>query len=56
MAYLATHRQKKSPSNVLEKVADARILPFCMEMNGTNLLCNEAKRDDTLLKIFKIGK
>ena len=41
MTNLATHRQKKSPSNVLEKFADARILPFYMELNGTDKLCTE---------------
>ena len=36
MTDLATQRQKKSPSNVLEKCADAQILPFYMELNGTD--------------------
>ena len=29
----------KSPSNVLKKFADTRILPFYMELNGTDSLC-----------------
>ena len=57
MKGISCHSQaEKSPNNVLEKFADARILPFYIELNRTDLLCNEAKRDDTLLKIFKIGK
>ena len=34
---ISCHSQaEKSPNNVLEKIADARILPFYMELNGTD--------------------
>ena len=40
MADLATHKQKKIQA-LSWKFADARILPSCMELNGTDLLCTE---------------
>ena len=45
MTGLVTHRQKKVQAmcNVLKNFADARILPFYMELNGTDLLCTEPK-------------
>ena len=43
MTDLGTHRQKIIPSNVMKKNADARILPFYMELNGIYEMCTEPK-------------
>ena len=44
---------EKSPSNVLEKFADARILPFYMELNGTDKLCTEPRKGTCTTVITK---